>query len=292
VDGEPSDQPDLQVFGPKTRYIVVRADPEDARPWLQQGPSCPLLSQHHIAHAGIMDARAPFEVRRTEQNGTFMLACLEGSGVVLADGKWKEVVAGQACLLPPFSQNSLKCVAGKRWKFAWVRFHESRESAPIISCNSPVSGGFETSPLQAAIVGLHAEASDSKIPSALHHWTELIHHYVIRFAQPHTPDSRLWKVWKKVQGNLRHPWTLDELAGIACMSTEHLRRTCRREIGRSPIQHLTFLRLQRASHLLAVTDDKIEIVAREVGFESPFTFSNTFKNWFGWRPSEHRHQKR
>jgi transcriptional regulator GlxA family with amidase domain len=54
------------------------------------------------------------------------------------------------------------------------------------------------------------------------------------------------------------------------------------------MQHLTFLRMQRARHLLSVTDDKIEVIARAVGFKSVFSFSNIFKKWIGWRPSEQR----
>ena len=33
---------------------------------------------------------------------------------------------------------------------------------------------------------------------------------------------------------------------------------------------------------------KVEVIARSVGFESAFTFSNTFYKWIGWRPSEFR----
>jgi AraC-like DNA-binding protein len=72
------------------------------------------------------------------------------------------------------------------------------------------------------------------------------------------------------------------------MSPEHLRRLCKKELGRSPIQHLTFLRMKHARYLLGTTDDKVEVIAHAVGYESPFTFSNTFKKWVGWRPSELR----
>ena len=41
-------------------------------------------------------------------------------------------------------------------------------------------------------------------------------------------------------------------------------------------------------HLASCSDDKIETIAREVGYESPFTFSNAFKRWTGRRPSEYR----
>ena len=283
---------DVQVLGRRTRYQVVRADPGDLRGWLRQGPLCPLLARHHIAHAGIMEAEPPFEVVRAELSGTYMLACFEGEGVVLSDGQWKHVRAGQACLQPPFVMNALKCLPGKPWKFAWVRYRESRERTPIISSLSPVAGVFDPAPLRAAIQGLHAELGGAGGPSALHHWTELIHLYVLQFAQPHTPDARLWRLWQRVEARLDRPWTLAEFAAIACVSEEHLRRVCRKELGRSPMQHLTFLRLQRAVHLLSVTDDKVETIARAVGFESSFSFSNTFKKWIGWRPSEHRGHRR
>ena len=279
---------DVEILGKDTRYRLVRADDADVRGWMQNGPLCPLLGQHHISHCGIMQAAPPFEIVRADQSGTFMLACLEGEGVILTDGQWKRIRAGQACLLPPFVMNALKCLPGKNWSFAWVRYRESRESRPIISSLSPVTGAFDTAPLKAAIEGLHAESSSSTGASALHHWSELVHHYVVRFAQPHSSDDRLWRLLQRVETDLARAWTLDELAAVACLSGEHLRRLCRKEIGRSPMQHLTHLRLQRARHLLSITDDKVEVIAKAVGFESAFTFSNTFCKWIGWRPSEFR----
>lgn len=284
----PENPNDIQILGEKTRYLVVRAHKEDMRGWLQPGTVCPLLAQHHISHVGIMDAEPPFEVIRTDQSGTFMLACISGEGEVMADGDWKRIRAGQACLLPPFTMNAMRCVKGKPWRFVWVRYRESRETAPIISALSPVTGALDPRSLKSAVEGLHAEASGENAASALHHWSELVHHYVIRFAQPHQPDNRLWRLWQRVETNLAKPWTLGELASIACVSEEHLRRLCRKELGRSPMQHLIFLRLQRARHLLSVTDDKVEVIANAVGFESSFSFSNTFKKWIGWRPSEYR----
>ena len=53
-----------------------------------------------------------------------------------------------------------------------------------------------------------------------------------------------------------------------------------------------YLRMQLAAKLLASTDDKIETIAREVGYENPFVFSTTFKKWVGWRPSDYRVKRR
>lgn len=279
---------DIQILGTETRYQVVRADAADGRDWLKPGRVCPWLGQHQIEHVGIMEASEPFEVVRNDQSGAFMLACLEGEGAVMADGMWKRIRVGNACLLPAFVMNSLKCLPGKSWTFAWVRYRESRDRTPIVSAVSPVAGLFDGVALRTAIHGLHAEAGGANNAAALYHWAELIHHYVLQFARPHTPDARLWRLWQAVEAGIDQPWSLGRMAAIACVSEEHLRRLCRKELGRSPMQHLTHLRLHRAVHLLSTTEDKVEVIARNVGFESVFTFSNTFKKWIGWRPSDHR----
>ena len=272
----------------KSDYLLVRSDDSDERSWLRATPVCPILANHHIAHVGIMRARHPFEVTRTNLSGTYMMACFEGEGEVLVDGNWQSLVAGQACLQPPFVLNSLKCVKGRPWSFCWVRYLESREFIPIITEKSPVLGDYDHVPMQAAIQGLDAEVRGSDVPSAVGRWIDLIHHYVLHFAQPHHYDDRLWKLWAKVEQLLERKWTLCELALLAHVSEEHLRRLCRKHHGRSPMQHLTFLRMQRAIDLLGSTDDKIETIARAVGYDFPYSFSNVFKKWVGLRPSDCR----
>ena len=270
------------------RSHVVRGDEVDDREWIQASPLCPLLAQHHIAHVGLLEANEPFEIARPDQSGTFMLACLSGSGLVKVDGQWKRVAAGQACLQPPFVSNEMKTTGREPWRICWVRYRESRESNPIVSAASPVLGAYDPQPLLHAIQGLHAECKGEAAPAMLHLWTELIHSYVLRFAQPHQADARLWKLWEAVQKSLDYPWSLEELAHRACVCKEHLRRLCRNELGRSPMQQVTFLRMQQARHLLATTDEKVETITRQIGYTNPHTFSNTFKKWNGWRPSEQR----
>jgi two-component system response regulator YesN len=54
------------------------------------------------------------------------------------------------------------------------------------------------------------------------------------------------------------------------------------------MQHLTSLRIERAQHLLAGTDDKVESIARQVGFEDASVFSRAFKRWVGRSPKAYR----
>ncbi len=279
---------DHEVIGPRTRFLAVLGRMAKVRSWLEEMPECEMLAAHNIVHTGIMDARKPYEIVRIDQSGTFMMACLEGEGVVMVDGSWKTIRAGQACLLPPFVRNSLKCVGEKRWRFAWVRYEESRDTKPIVSSVSPVIGVFDGSGLEAAINGLRAESITQQNPAALHQWCALVNHYVLRFAEPSNLDERLWRLWEKVGNDPARAWTLDDFSRISCISGEHLRRLCLKEIGRSPMRHLTFIRLQLAIRLISSSDEKLETIARGVGFSGIHSFSNAFKSRFGKSPSEFR----
>ncbi len=282
---------DVERFGRSTRHEVVRAQEGDERRWLSDAPICDLLQIHHIAHVGRMWAKPPFEVIRAEASGTFVLVGLGGQGVTLIDGKWRVVKAGEICLLPAFAHTGIRAVNKKVWDFAWVRYEESRETSPILSSSSPVihSGGADA--LNHAIAGLHVEASrKSPEPAMLRHWVELVHGFVNRAARPYRGDDRLWRVWEKVEKDLVRSWKLKDLAEMGCLSTEHLRRLCRQQLGRSPIQQVTHLRMRQAVHLLTTSDDKIETIARAVGYDNPFAFSNAFKRWTGRRPSDFREE--
>lgn len=278
---------DEQMLG-RARYTLVKSDQTDPRQWLRDQPLCRSLQEYHMAHAGVMHASAPFRVSRIDPSGTYMMACQSGEGKVMVDGKWEILREGQACLLPPFVQNAFTCIEGKPWSFTWVRYLESREKTPILSAHSPVLGRYDHAPLTQAILGLHAECCGDHVPLFTEQWSSLIHAYVMKFAQPHHSDSRLVNLWQVVQGDLARNWKLEDFAQLAHMSTEHLRRLCKIQLGRSPVQHLTFLRIKQARYLLTSTTEKVETIAHSVGYESVFTFSNTFTRWVGWRPSENR----
>ena len=276
------------VIGEETTSSVVRAHARDRRDWLQKAPVCGALGTHQIAHAGVMTARLPYEVMRRRQGGVYFLACVAGEGRVLIDGRWQPCEAGYAVALPAFRTNAFRAIKGKDWQCVWVRYEQSEAQAPLLTSSSPVLAQFDGWPLYYAVSGLIAEAGGPAQPAAMFHWAELIHGAVLRFVTPWRQDDRLWKLWEEVAAQVGAEWSLERMAKSVHVSPEHLRRLCRAALGRSPMQHVIWLRMQRAARLLATTDMKIEAVANDVGYQNPFVFSNTFKKWIGWRPSEHR----
>jgi AraC-like DNA-binding protein len=258
------------------------------REWIVRAADCPALVPHHIAHVGVADAAVPYTMVRADLPGSYFLACFGGEGRILLDGRWQRCGVGQACLAPAHVLHAFHAIPGHRWDFAWVRYDAGAGAGPLGTASAPVLAQFKSDALAAAVRGLYFEQQGGGQPAALHHWIELVHGYVSRFAQPWHVEDRLAKLWEAVAARPGHAWTLGELAQRSHCSGEHLRRLCRRQLGRSPMQQVTYLRLRHAASLLTESDLKLEAIADAVGYANPFVFSNTFKKWTGWRPSEYR----
>ncbi len=271
----------------ETVFQETTVDGPRTKLWKLHSQECPELSSHRIARLGWDDAGPRYDRVRLQPAGSFLLACVEGEGRILLDGRWQRVGAGTVCMAPPRVLNAFHAVAGKRFVFAWVRYEEPAWVKPLIGAASPVrtsgSGG-----LGRAIAGLREEWENARDPKVLHHWVSLVQAFAARLASPWQRGDRLWKLWDEVAQAPAAPWSLTTLADHVHVSAEHLRRLCMKELGRSPMHHVTFLRMQYAQRLLETTDDKLEVVAPLVGYESALVFSRAFKRWIGATPSDYR----
>jgi len=279
---------ETDIRSPGTRMSTVRAETGDERPWMAVAPVCPLLRTVHILHAGVGYMPAPFEIVRTRLSGSYFLACLGGEGQLLVDGRWKRCRPGNAFLLPPGTLHAFRTTPSTFWEFGWVRYDRRSDAGkPLATPHSPAFSGYDGEPLRHAILGLHREAASAAVPATMDAWVQLIHGYVLRFAQPRTMDRRITRLWDRVSGDLGADWSSLEMARQVHLSEKQLQRLCVRELGRTPHQQLIWLRMQRAAELLTSTGRKIETIAAEVGYQNPFVFSTTFKRCMGWSPSEY-----
>ena len=270
------------------RLEETTIDGPRSRRWVLEASVCPELAVHRMARLGMDEAVAPYRRVRLAPAGSFFLATLSGEGRILVDGKWHRVAPGSLFMTPPRVLNAFHALAGKRWSFAWLRYDEPHYVRPLVGAASPVRAATGGAELARAIAGLRGEWETARDARLLHHWTSIVHGLAMRAAQPAAADDRLAALWATVEAALEHPWTLEKLAAAVHSSPEALRRRCLRELGRSPVQHVTYIRMQRARQLLETTHDKLDAIADCLGFSDGMTFSRAFKRWVGLTPSEYR----
>jgi AraC family transcriptional regulator len=82
--------------------------------------------------------------------------------------------------------------------------------------------------------------------------------------------------------------SLDELAGIACLSKFHYLRVFKSVFQLSPYQYLLKLRLEKAGELLKHTSIPVSEMSVELGFQNITSFSRLFHQRYGYSPTQYR----
>jgi signal transduction histidine kinase/DNA-binding response OmpR family regulator len=104
-----------------------------------------------------------------------------------------------------------------------------------------------------------------------------------------SPNSRLVaRVIECIRQNIEDPdFNVDELSRQVGISRVHLNRKLKENINISPSNLIRSIRLRRAAYLLVRHEVYVSEAAYRVGFSSPSSFSNTFRDYFGMSPTEY-----
>jgi AraC family transcriptional regulator len=104
--------------------------------------------------------------------------------------------------------------------------------------------------------------------------------------------KRINKTLDYIERNIQHPFTLDELAEVACFSKYHFNRIFHALVKETPFRFINRLRLEKAVFLLqSIPTKNISEIATNTGFNDLAVFSRNFKKQFGMSPTAFRESK-
>lgn len=257
------------------------------REWVLDGASFAQLRAARLTWVGHSVLYPPYRMVRLASKYSHVVAPFDGEGRVLIDGREVEWKPGQVLLAPAGACHAFEIAGAGPWRIAWV-FFDDHEGPPVIQSDRARLVEADAGDFVSTMQMLAREAAGAAQPSALQALATLLETHARRLAGADQVDARLWRLWERVEADLGRSWSGAELARVAALSEEHLRRLCHRHYQRSPMAYLGELRMQRAGILLRSTPAKIEEVALRVGFSTVYAFSAAFKRWSGVPPSEFR----
>lgn len=100
--------------------------------------------------------------------------------------------------------------------------------------------------------------------------------------------KRLSRTREWILDNSACPVTLDDMAKVAMLNSQHFLRMFSQCYGVTPHQFLIEARLGQARKMLAGSGERISVVCSQAGFESFSSFSSLFRKRFGVSPSRFR----
>lgn len=247
------------------------------------------LRKNGIAFAGTSDAGKGYTMIRPNPRHAHLLACFGGKGHVYINNQWADCTEGHAYLSPPRAPMAFKTIPGNRWKFVWIYFEPQLiELTGALAEDRCTLASANPYPLVNAVEGLYYEATGSRESAVIQQWADLINTCAQRIIAPQHHSDPLWKLWAQVDASPAADWDLARLSSLAGMSDEALRRLALRYTGRSPMQHVTYLRMRRADALLQSTSAKLAVIAKLVGYDNVYAFSTAFTRCIGVPPSTSR----
>lgn len=103
----------------------------------------------------------------------------------------------------------------------------------------------------------------------------------------HTASTAVEQTKAYIDTHYAQEMTIDGLAAMAGISSSYYMELFKKNIGKSPIDYLTSVRIEAAKKLLDHTGASTHQVAESVGYKDPFYFSRQFKRVIGIPPSRY-----
>ncbi len=122
----------------------------------------------------------------------------------------------------------------------------------------------------------------------------LVRRHVVSYITPREYEKRLQqlkrfdRVFRYVEENYSQKITLTEAADMANMSRSHFCRSFKELTGKTFIEYVNFIRLNRAELFLSNSNMSVTEIAMCVGFNDINYFSRLFKQYKGMPPSDVR----
>lgn len=110
----------------------------------------------------------------------------------------------------------------------------------------------------------------------------------LRYFEDITMDTQIQKCADYISQYCTDDLSIKQVADQINLSVPYFSRIFKQETGRSFVEYVTFVRMQRAVWMLRHTDHTVEAIAEELGYNTPNYFSGTFKKYVGLSPRDYR----
>jgi len=227
----------------------------------------------------------------------------DGANIILRDGTWVPLAAGQVYLLPEDISYGSYCAGSVTHRYV----HFDVLGLPQTLQRSLFDGPFVVPPASGAILAdrirvlptITSAEEDQQIAARCAAKAVIFDALAARMAALSDEElvQRLHEaqVTAPVEPALRHiadhlaePLSVAALAALCCMSGDHFIRRFRTCVGETPARYVQEQRLLLAAQLLLFTDHTIDRIAQDTGFGNRFYFSRAFKRYSGQSPAAYR----
>lgn len=247
----------------------------------------PEITQLDIQVAGVSQLAGHYRVGFSTRETHILTYTTTGWGKLhTPDGV--QYVEPNSLIVLPVGQPFLYEIASKEWSMAWVILKDTPRWQALQGGAIRVDYCESSQVIYHLLCLLYYEQNPRLRRQPLEQLEHYLSESINKLRESHNQGNRLHALFRNIENQLHKKWSVETMSQQIHYSAPHLHRLCNETFGRSPIQQLIFLRIQRALHLLSNTDWPIAQIAGAVGYSDVFNFSKRFKNSTGQTPTQYR----
>ena len=247
-----------------------------------------------IELAGCSNLSGEYVVGRVMPPNHTLFYSLSGEGCFRTPHGSFSLSSGQLITLPA-NQSFEVSIASDKWDIIWLNLSDTEQWNGLSKQHPRVISNINLAALHHAMELLYLEQDNRNREAAIQIIGRHLRQVISQNDQENSEDEsndrhavRLQSLFAAVENQLQFQWSVESLSNKAHYSAPHLHRLCLKYFGRSPMQQVIYLRMQRARNLLLKTQWPISYIAHYVGYANVFTFSKRFKKSVGKPPREFR----
>lgn len=223
-----------------------------------------------------------------------ILVTTKGKGTLEVGKNEYSLIPGTVAFIPRNTANSYYTPKGGNWEFYWIHpnFGTTEQFLDTVAQKRKYIVKFEAEyNCQQKIESIMKLCANKPLNYELLISQELgglLHHLALCMCKDSEPTSLSERAITYIQMYFSTDITIDEIAKGLFVSTAHLIRAFKKEIGMTPHQYLMQYRLHFAVQLLELSAYRVEEIAAKSGFYSASHFISCFKNKYGLTPLQYR----
>lgn len=230
---------------------------------------------------------------------------LEGKGVLSVNGVERELHFGQIFVTKPSEETWYRADSKSPWVYCWMTFDGNKaqkclEEAGFINGVNVLDCHIDPQRFY-SLVAQALEVPEVS-PANVVHRTALLLAFITSAIESNyrgnqnikrTHDYPTEQYVKYAADFIRANYATARVSDVAQFIGIHrsyLTNIFKAKMGISPQEYLMQCKLSRACKLLEETENPIQEISRQVGYDNPLTFSKTFKSFYGVSPRAYREQ--
>lgn len=230
---------------------------------------------------------------------------LDGKGHYKTDKGEFELKKGDAFLIEPGVETVYQADKDDPWHYTWVGFHGLRAKSLTekmgFTEEKPVVSVKQLDSMRDCIQRM-INASRITIINEMRRMSELMYlfslfcedndSYVESVEQRDYPsDVYVSAAVDYMMAHFKDKIKIDDLADSIGITRSYLTNSFKKKMGISPQKFLIDLRLEKACEMLKETNEAINIIALQCGYEDSLSFSKAFKVKYNMSPKQYRESK-